>query len=64
MDDEYGVEIDEILSLSSDSNVTIPEIIVHLSATQISNLEQIDPLISSDNYAIDIYERTLDILMH
>ena len=64
VDDGYGVETDEILSLSSDSNVTIPETIVHLSATQISHLERIDPLISSDNYAIDIYERTLDILMH
>ena len=64
VDNEYGIETDEILSLSSDNNITVPETVVHLSAAKTSQLEQINPLTSSDNYGIDIYERTLDIIMH
>lgn len=62
--DNYGIETDEILSVSSDGDVTIPETVVHLSAATINRVQQVNPLMSSDNYGIDIYERILDILMH
>ena len=63
VDDNYGIET-EILSFSNSNDIIIPETTVQLSTAKINLLGQIDPLMRSDNYAIDIYESVLEHWEH
>ena len=48
---------------SEDAGIVIPTIQVNLDDDQIEELKAtIDPLASSDDHGLDIYQRTLDFL--
>ena len=65
VDELYGIDPDEHMHTSEDeSGVSVPDTRVPFSDQQLHNLqEQVDPLAFSDNYAIELYERTLQVLV-
>lgn len=61
VEDNYGVEEEGVVM--NDGGVEIPENRIQLSGAQYSELQsRIDPLTDSDDFGVELYERTLDFL--
>ena len=61
VEDNYGVEEEGVVM--NDGGVEIPENCIQLSGAQYSELQsRIDPLTDSDDFGVELYERTLDFL--
>lgn len=59
VDDEYGIDPEGPVS-SHESSVSVPESSLHFSDNDISTLQvNVDPFAASENYGIDLFERTL-----
>ena len=63
IDDSYGVDEETQTIHTSDEGVHVPEIELSLSSTTRRRLQrEVNPLINSENSAIELYERALEIL--
>lgn len=65
VDQSYGIDPDEQMHTSKNESesVSVPDTRMSITDQQMHQLqEQVDPLESSDNYAIELYERTLQVL--
>ena len=60
--EDYGIDEDSVID-NSDEGVPIPRSAIHLSGQQYELLRsKVDPLDASDNYGIDLYVRTVEVL--
>ena len=63
VDNDYGIDNDVAPDNSDIESIHVPRSSFTLNNTQLRLLnETVDPLSSSDNYAVDIYEHTLSFL--
>ena len=61
--DSYGIDPHEITPPLPESQMAVPELCISIPSTDLSDLQhQFDPLSSSDNYGIEIYEDVLSFL--
>ena len=62
--DRYGMDDSTmVIDNSDDDEVVIPENSIQLTRRQLDYLQaRVDPLTNSDNYGIELYESTIDIL--
>ena len=60
----YGVDRDEITPTSNDvASVIVPESRIHVPVPDLTDLQQeVNPLESSENYGIELYESVLTFL--
>ncbi len=64
VDDEYGVDVDAPPA-SEESQVVVPPLSVRITSQQLVDLKhRINPLESSDEFGIDLYEQTLHYLLN
>ena len=65
VDELYGVDPDEQLPVTNDSNpgVSVPEVSISIDVHHIHHLQQeVDPLSNNGHYGIEVFERALEIL--
>lgn len=62
VDDGYGIDSDGPVP-AVESSVSVPDVTFQIDAAAFTLLQQtVDPLSSSDDYGIDLYEATLSYL--
>ena len=60
VDDSYGIDVEGPIPLDED-DVVVPEVSFHLNGEDFVRLQQVvDPLDTSEDYGIDLYQRTLE----
>lgn len=65
VDEYYGVDPGGPVPFDSDAHVEIPVSPLHFSERDLASLREIvNPCAPSDNYAIDLYEKTLEIILN
>ena len=58
----YGVDFDET-GVTPDSSIQIPQSTLNINARQLTLVQHVvNPLGASDEYGIDLYEQTLEII--
>jgi len=63
VDTSYGTEENGIVPLDDDEGVEVPECQFYLSDEHLSQLQEtVNPLQSSENYGIELYEQTLGFI--
>ena len=63
VDNNYGIDLSDGLSLSEENSVIVPQSQLIIPDTILQNLkDQIDPLAYSDNYGIELYEQTITFI--
>ena len=64
VDEYYGIDPDGPIPVDSDGHIDVPQSSVHFSERHMEILRgRINPCASSDNFGIDIYEQTLEIIL-
>ena len=62
VDDSYGIDIDGPLC-RQEGNIVVPEVAVTLSSENFIRLRQaVDPLATSDEFGIDLFEQVLQFM--
>ena len=60
VDDTYGIDFGDALSLPEENSVVVPQSQLVIPDVTLQSLQdQIDPLTNSDNYGIELYEQTV-----
>ena len=63
VNDHYGIDSGHLTVDSEDENLTVPPINIEFTQQQITSLQQnIDPLATSENYGVEIYQQALNCL--
>ena len=63
VDEFYGIDPSSPLPVDSNGQVEVPESPLHFSDRDLLSLRQVvNPCAASDNYGIDLYEQTLEII--
>ncbi len=63
IDWDYGIEEEGLMG--SDGQVQVPELHIHLSEAEQTQLQSmVNPRQDSENYGIELYEQTLEFLRH
>ena len=59
VDDYYGIEEEGLAVDEESGEVTVPECRFGLTDEHLQQLQEVNPLAETQNYAIELYERTL-----
>ena len=64
VNENYGIDPDGPAPVDDDEGIVIPQTPLKFSSTDLSALNgQVDPLGSTNNYSIDLYEQTVGFII-
>ena len=65
VEESYGIDGAQQRIYTEDEGVAVPETRISIANSVLQQLQQkVDPLSDSDNHAIELYQRTLEIIDH